>query len=103
MRIYVAIQRRTVATLSHVRLCTLPRVFLVLLVLLVSTHFNDRRKAYSKLFRKIERQGPAVRWLISLRKYLIDQAVRLRLVCRHIMISIGIPFDRSQILTRIFR
>ena len=38
--IYVAILRQAVASLGHVRSCTLPRLFLAFLVLLVSPHLT---------------------------------------------------------------
>ena len=61
MRIYYAIRRQAVATLSHVRSCTLLRVFLAFLVLLVSTHFDVTDNVFHKLFRKIEKLDATMR------------------------------------------
>ena len=61
MCIYVAFHRCAVATFGHVRLCTLPQVFLARLELLVSTHFNGKRVAYNEHYGKIEKLDATVR------------------------------------------
>jgi len=68
MRIYYAIRRRAVATLSHVRSCTLLRVFLAFLVLLVSPHFNGNRKSVSQALLK-DRKGMIQRYVGELQTF----------------------------------